>query len=181
MTTATGTGLVRQWRPPFPLAVPAVLGPLSRGRGDPAFRIDATGTHWLAANTPAGVGTLAVCQAGDGEITGRAWGSAAEWLLDGLPALLGAHDDDAGFVAHHTVVADGRRRMRGMRLGSAGRVWDVLVAAILEQKVTWIEARRSWRELGYRFGARAPGPVPGSGCRTGSGTGPAWTAPGGAP
>ena len=160
MTTATA-GLVRLWRPPFPVDAKAVLGPLSRGRGDPAFRVDTTGTHWLAANTPAGIGTLAVRQAGDGECTGTAWGPAAQWLLDGLPALLGADDDDAGFVAHHSVVADGRRRMVGMRLGSAGRVWDVLVAAILEQKVTWIEARRSWRELGYRFGTPAPGPTPG--------------------
>ncbi|HEX4724597.1 MAG TPA: DNA-3-methyladenine glycosylase 2 family protein, partial [Pseudonocardiaceae bacterium] len=150
MTTAT-TGLVRHWRPPVPVAASAVLGPLGRGRGDPAFRVDPTGTHWLAANTPAGVGTLAIRQAGDGECTGTAWGPAAQWLLDGLPALLGADDDDAGFVAHHPVVAEARRRMGGMRLGSAGRVWDVLVAAILEQKVTWIEARRSWRELGYRF------------------------------
>lgn len=160
MTTATGTGLVRHWRPAFTLDLAGVLDPLSRGRGDPAFRVVGN-THWLAGNTPAGVGTLAIDRASDGEITGRAWGPAADWLLDGLPALLGADDDDSGFVAHHPVVVDGRRRMAGLRLGSAGRVWDVLVAAILEQKVTWIEARRSWRELGFRFGTPAPGPVPG--------------------
>ena len=32
--------------------------------------------------------------------------------------------------------------------------------AVLEQKVTGVEARRSWRELCHRFGDPAPGPVP---------------------
>jgi 3-methyladenine DNA glycosylase/8-oxoguanine DNA glycosylase len=39
-------------------------------------------------------------------------------------------------------------------------VWDVLLAAVLEQKVTGREAWRSWRELCVRFGSPAPGPVP---------------------
>jgi 3-methyladenine DNA glycosylase/8-oxoguanine DNA glycosylase len=158
MTTATGQ--IRAWRPPFLVDVATVLAPLSRGRGDPAFR-HTDGTYWLAANTPAGDGTLALRRSADGEVTATAWGPAADWLLDGLPALLGAADDDTGFVAHHPVVATSRHRLPGMRLGTAGRVWDVLVAAVLEQKVTSIEARRSWRDLGYRFGVAAPGPTPG--------------------
>ncbi len=126
----------------------------------------------------------------------RAWGPGAAWTLDGLPALLGAEDDDTGFVAHHEVVAQARRRLPGLRLGASRRVWDVLVGAVLEQKVTGVEARRSWRELCWRFGEPAPGPAGssgdsggcGCGCRrrrsrcgrsrTGSGTGPGWTPPG---
>jgi 3-methyladenine DNA glycosylase/8-oxoguanine DNA glycosylase len=160
VTIATGTGQIRNWRPPFLVDVAIVLAPLGRGRGDPAFR-HADGTHWLAANTPAGDGTIALRRASDGEVTATAWGAGADWLLDGLPVLLGAADDDTGFVAHHPAVETGRHRLPGHRHGAAGRVWDVLVAAVLEQKVTWIEARRSWRELGYRFGAPAPGPTPG--------------------
>jgi 3-methyladenine DNA glycosylase/8-oxoguanine DNA glycosylase len=38
-------------------------------------------------------------------------------------------------------------------------VWDILLPAVLEQKVTGVEARRSWRELCWRFGTRAPGPA----------------------
>lgn len=151
---------VRHWRPPFPVDVAGVLAPLRRGHGDPSFRIDPDGTHWLAGNTPAGIGTLALSRASDGEVTATAWGPAAEWLLDGLPALLGAHDDDSGFVAHHPLVADLRRRLPGIRLGACRRVWDVLFAAVLEQKVTGTEAHRSWRELAWRFGEPAPGPAP---------------------
>jgi 3-methyladenine DNA glycosylase/8-oxoguanine DNA glycosylase len=46
-----------------------------------------------------------------------------------------------------------------LRLGATGRVWDVLFPAVLEQKVTGVEARRSFRELCRRFGEPAPGPA----------------------
>jgi 3-methyladenine DNA glycosylase/8-oxoguanine DNA glycosylase len=113
---------------------------------------------WRACTTDAGPATLALRRDGVGAVLAHAWGPGAELVLDGLPALLGASDDDTGFVAHHPLVADVRRRRPGLRLGATGRVWDVLVPAVLEQKVTGIEARRSWRELCWRFGARAPGP-----------------------
>lgn len=150
--------LERRWTPPRAIEFAALLRPLRRGPGDPAFRIDERGT-WLAGNTPAGPGTLCL-RAAAGEVVASAWGPGSDVLLDGVPALLGASDDDSGFVAHHPLVAEVRRRRPGLRLGSTGRVWDVLVAAVLEQKVTGTEAHRSWRELARRFGAAAPGPVP---------------------
>ena len=39
-------------------------------------------------------------------------------------------------------------------------MWDQLFPAVLEQKVTGTEARRSWRELVRRYGDPAPGPAP---------------------
>jgi 3-methyladenine DNA glycosylase/8-oxoguanine DNA glycosylase len=155
----------RTWSPPFPLDLGAVLGPLRRGVGDPAFQQDATGAVWLTANTPVGPGTLRLRRS-DGVVEGTAWGDGAEWLLDGLPALLGADDDDAGFEGHHPLVAQTRHRKPGLRLCATGRVWDVLLPAVLEQKVTTIEARRSYRELCRRFGTPAPGPAP-AGMRVG--------------
>ncbi|WP_091626467.1 DNA-3-methyladenine glycosylase family protein [Amycolatopsis saalfeldensis] len=147
------------WRPPFTLDPGSVLGPLSRGRGSLNFQRD-RGVWWLAANTPAGPGTLALLHRPDGDIEAEAWGDGAGFLLDGVPALLGADDDDTGFVAHHGVVAEARRRCPGLRLGATGRVWDSLVLAVLEQKVTSKEALRSWSELCRWFGTRAPGPGP---------------------
>lgn len=145
---------------PFPLDVRGVLAPLRRGRGDPCLRHDEGGRTWVAANTPDGSGTLVLRVRGDGTVEARAWGDGAGFLLDGLPALLGAADDDTGFVAHHDVVAEARRRSPLLRLTSTGRVWDALVPAVLEQKVTTHEARRSWRELCRWFGEPAPGPAP---------------------
>ncbi|KAA2260929.1 DNA-3-methyladenine glycosylase 2 family protein [Solihabitans fulvus] len=149
----------RTFLPAYPLDLPAVLGPLRHGGGDPTFLADDTGVLWLAANTPAGTGSLAVRRDGR-EVVAQAWGAGAQWLLDGLPALLGDLDDDSTFEAHHSLIADARRLRPGLRLGTSGRVWDALLPAVLEQKVTSREAHRSWRELCRRFGAEAPGPVP---------------------
>ncbi|MGQ0837314.1 DNA-3-methyladenine glycosylase family protein [Actinokineospora sp.] len=153
----TGTERTGRWVPDGPLDVAALLRPLRRGGGDPTLRRTDAGA-WFAANTAAGPGTLRLRVAG-GEVHSTAWGPGADVLLDGVPALLGAHDDDSGFEAHHPLIAEARRRSPGLRLGSTGRVWDVLLAAILEQKVTGHEAHRAWRDLARRFGERAPGPA----------------------
>ncbi|WP_236795773.1 DNA-3-methyladenine glycosylase [Amycolatopsis sp. GM8] len=149
-----------RYRPPFTVDLGAVLAPLRRGTGDPCFRAEASGVTWLTGNTADGPGTLALRRFADGEIEAQAWGAGADRLLDGVPALLGADDDDSGFVAHHQPVADARKRLPGLRLGSTGRVFDVLIPAVLEQKVTGHEARRSWRELCRWYGEPAPGPAP---------------------
>lgn len=149
----------RSWQAPFPLDLPTVLGPLLRGRGDPTLRID-QGTVWRTCTTPDGPATLRLTKQPDGTVAATAWGAGAAVTVENLPDLLGASDDDSGFVALHPVVERGRRASRGLRLCSSGRVWDVLVPAVLEQKVTGREAWRSWRELCRRFGTAAPGPAP---------------------
>ncbi|MGH3940683.1 MAG: DNA-3-methyladenine glycosylase family protein [Pseudonocardiaceae bacterium] len=154
-----GRNSERFWAPGYPLDVRAVLAPLRRGRGDPTMRVDSDGTVWRAGTTPDGPATLALRRSGGVEVHATGWGPGAGWALDGVPTLLGADDDDSGFVAHHPLIAQIRRRMPGLRLGATRRVWDVLVPAILEQKVTGTEARRSWRELCFRFGEPAPGPT----------------------
>ncbi|GAB2758268.1 DNA-3-methyladenine glycosylase [Salinifilum aidingensis] len=136
-----------------------VLAPLRRGTGDPAMRADG-GELWWACTTAAGPASLRVARDADGTVRGSAWGEGAEAVLDGLPRLLGQHDDVSGFRPRHEVVRRGWRAGRGVRMCATGRVWDVLLAAVLEQKVTTREAWRSWRELCRRFGTPAPGPVP---------------------
>src|SRR5919112_592271 len=114
----------RSWTPEYPLDLRAVLAPLRRGRDDPTMRVDADATVWRASTTPAGAATLALRRA-NGTVHATAWGPGAIWALDGLPALLGADDDDSGFVSHHALIAQARRRMPGLRLGATCRVWDV--------------------------------------------------------
>jgi 3-methyladenine DNA glycosylase/8-oxoguanine DNA glycosylase len=121
--------------------------------------VDAEGTVWRAGSTPEGAASLALRRDSGGTVHATGWGPGAAWALDGLPALLGADDDDSAFVAHHPLIAQARHRMPGLRLGATRWVWDGLVAAVLEQKVTSVEARRSWRELCWRFGEPAPGPA----------------------
>jgi 3-methyladenine DNA glycosylase/8-oxoguanine DNA glycosylase len=153
-------GCTSCWLPSFPLDIRGVLAPLGRGRGDPTLQITPDGTVWRTGTTPDGPATLALHRLSCGQVRATGWGPGAGWMLDGVPALLGAADDDSGFVAHHDVVVRARRRMPWLRLGATGRVWDSLLLAVLEQKVTGMEARRSWRELCRRYGTVPPGPAP---------------------
>ncbi|AZM46374.1 3-methyladenine DNA glycosylase [Streptomyces sp. WAC 06738] len=147
----------RTWAPPGPYDLWRTLGVLRRGPGDPAFRV-ADGAVWRASRTPAGPGTLRVAPAG-GAVAAEAWGPGAEWLLDGLPALLGAEDDPEPFTPRHRVVHEARRRHPGLRLIRTGVVLESLIPSVLEQKVTTDEAYRSWRLLLHRYGTEAPGPA----------------------
>ncbi|GAA2776382.1 3-methyladenine DNA glycosylase [Streptomyces rameus] len=151
---------VRRWVPEGPLDLGLTLGPLRRGPGDPTFRAAPDGSVWRACRTPAGPGTLRV-RAYGGEVLGEAWGPGAAWLLDGLPALLGAADDADAFVPRHRVVALARHRRPGLRLTRTGLVLESLIPSVLEQKVTTVEAYAAWRMLVRKFGEPAPGPAPG--------------------
>ncbi len=152
---------VREWTPDYRLDLSGLLAPLRRGRGDPTWRSAGEGSAiWRTGTTPDGHATMRLHRRPDGTVVAEAWGPGAVWTLDGVPALLGADDRPEEFVAHHPLVADAHRRMPGLRFGSSRRVWDQLMPAVLEQKVTGTEARRSWRELCYRFGDPAPGPAP---------------------
>ncbi|HKC27748.1 MAG TPA: hypothetical protein VKB75_07030 [Jatrophihabitans sp.] len=151
----------RIWDAGRPVDVAGTLAPLRRGTGDPAHRVGADGRFWWACATPAGDGTLAL-HASEARVFASAWGPGAAWLLDRVPALLGEGDDWSGLdVSVHPILHRTLRAHPGLRLPATGLVLDALVPAILEQKVTGQEARRSWRQLVRRFGTPAPGPTPG--------------------
>jgi len=139
-----------------PLDLRLTLGIHRRGRGDPALRFEASGSAWRATRTPDGPVTLLV-ELRDHAVRGRAWGPGAGWVLDRLPALLGLHDHPEALVPVHPAVAAAAGRLRGMRIGRTDAVLEALVPAILEQKVTGEEARRTYRGLLWTFGEPAPG------------------------
>ncbi|MFI8189936.1 DNA-3-methyladenine glycosylase family protein [Streptomyces sp. NPDC085946] len=149
----------REWAPEGPLDLGLVLGPLRRGPGDPTFRAAPDGSVWRASRTPCGPGTLRVRMRG-GRVAAEAWGPGAEWLLEGLPELLGAADDPSAFTPRHRLLALTGRRRPGLRLTRTGLVLESLIPSVLEQKVTTVEAYRAWRLLVRRYGEPAPGPAP---------------------
>jgi len=129
------------------------------GGADPTFRVDDRGRVWRGIRTPEGAATLAVRPLdAHGEVHAEAWGAGAEWVLDSVPGLLGAHDSWAGFEPRHPVLEEAWRRHPHARLGRSGLVLEALVPAIVEQKVTGQEAFAGFRRLVHRFGERAPGP-----------------------
>jgi 3-methyladenine DNA glycosylase/8-oxoguanine DNA glycosylase len=148
----------RRYRPPRPFDLARTLGPLQHGYGDPTMRRD--GQHfWRATRTAEGPATVAVTFDG-GEVRARAWGAGAELLLDRLPALLGADDEPSALRPCHGIVAELARRFAGVRFARTEAVFEALVPAVVEQKVTGIEARRAYRTLLRAYGEPAPGPAP---------------------
>lgn len=153
------SGRTRPWRPGWACPVGSVLAPLRRGSGDPAYRTDETGAHWLAMRMASGPTTLRIESIpGLGEVRGEAWGPGADEALAALPELLGAEDVVADFKPHHPAVAEAWRRFGNHRIGRTSRILEALVPAALEQKVTGQEAYAGYRALVRRFGEPAPGP-----------------------
>lgn len=155
-----GAPLETVYRPRHPLDLRRTVLAQRRGAGDPTMVADG-GVIWRASRTPDGVATLALRETGHGVIRAAAWGEGAAWALEQVPALCGAHDDPSGFdAARHPLVAEAHRRNPGLRLSRTDLVFDALAGAIIEQKVTGMQAFAAWRRIVTWYGQRAPGPTP---------------------
>ena len=159
MPVPPAVALERVWRPVWPCPVTTNLSILRKGGGDPTYQSDPDGSIWRGVRTPEGPATLALRSVTSaGEVHASAWGPGSAWVLDSVPAMLGADDDVSGFDPAHPVLADAHRRSRHWRVIRTGLVMEALVPAIIEQKVTGQEAFLGFRRLVHRFGERAPGP-----------------------
>lgn len=136
-----------------PWRIRTILGPLSRGAGDPCYRPEGE-TVWLTGLAPQPF--TARLEPG---VIGTFWGPGAEWAADRLPQWLGVDDDVEGFTPQHRIVEDQWRRYADVwRVPKTALTWQIAVAAVLEQRVTGVEARRAWRGLVRDHGHPAPGP-----------------------
>lgn len=159
MTVMDAPAAVTTYRAAERVSLAATLAPLRQGASDPTFRLTA-GAVWRTLRTPLGAATLQLTAAADG-VDARAWGPGAEWAIDGVPDLLGASDDLGGFdAAAHPFVAAAAHRVPGLRMLRTRQVFEMMAPAILEQKVTGVEARRGWRWILAHHGEPAPGPAP---------------------
>ena len=148
-----------RYEPQREVSLRLTLAPLAQGSTDPTIQRDAAGA-WLTIATPVGAASLHLV-ARAGGVDAAAWGPGAGLAITGVPALLGADDDDTGFdPGRHPLVAELHRRAAGLRLTRAARILPFLIPTVLAQKVTGIEAKRAWRELVRRHGEPAPGPAP---------------------
>ena len=147
------------YAPAVPVNLAQVLSPLRRGTFDPTMRTDDRGI-WRTMRTPQGAATLLLAQRG-AVVEATAWGDGAEWAIASVPALLGAGDDWSELdLSSHVKLAEVLRVNPGLRLTRTELVFEALVPAVLEQKVTGDEARRAWRWLLAKYGEPAPGPAP---------------------
>lgn len=149
-----------------PVDLGLTLRPLWHGPGDPCTRLGREGVL-RATRTPEGPGTLRIdALDGTGSVRGQAWGSGSGWLLERLADLVGANDDDAPLTTmlnpprrrDQIVLRDLQHRLNGLRIPRTGAVTEALVPALIGQKVTTVEADRSYRQLTIALGEPAPGP-----------------------
>ena len=115
------------------------------------------GHVWRASRTPGGPVTVCFTEAPNG-VGVSAWGPGATWVLEHAPGWCGALDDPSGFDPPPGLVRDLHRRFAGLRIPATACVTERLVPAVLEQKVTGMEARRAYRCLTLALGEPAPGP-----------------------
>lgn len=127
-----------------------------QGPGGSTSRVTG-GVFRLAARNRVGEVELALHRENDA-VVAEAWGHGAEHELDALPRLLGFDDIPNPFSADSGVVNELAKRNRGLRLGSTGRVFEVLAPTILGQRVTSGGAKTSYRSLVNSLGESAPGP-----------------------
>lgn len=167
-----------------PYDLPRSLGVLQRGHADPTIRVDPgsfpggrRGTPgagaWLAQRIYAddgaelGQATYRFDQLGTSTVRVRTAASSqetAQLALQRAALILGAADDwqelefllDAMGDRISTTLARIRREHPGVRLPATGALFDQLVTATLEQKVTHDQARFSWRNLIRSYAEPAP-------------------------
>lgn len=123
-------------------------------------------TVWRAFNSCMGPVTLRLQRVAGG-VSAAAWGAGAQWAIEHLPAMFADDDRTDGFDAENFAARAWHPQLRtraGMlsqrwRPGAVSPLVDHLVASILEQRVTGVEAHRAWRYLAITFGGLAPGPT----------------------
>jgi 3-methyladenine DNA glycosylase/8-oxoguanine DNA glycosylase len=142
-------------RPPAAIDLARTLGPLRRGPHDPTCRAQG-GVWWRATRTPTGAAAVRLQGLGDGTIRADAWGPGAASALGAVPGWCGLLDDPSGFRADG-IVGELHRRNPGLRLCRTGAIFEALAPYVLEQRVSGLEAYRSWRRLVRGMSERAPG------------------------
>jgi 3-methyladenine DNA glycosylase/8-oxoguanine DNA glycosylase len=141
---------------PADFDLPRTLAPLRHGPRNPSVRFEAKEV-WRAARTPEGAVTLQLLREAHG-VRARAWGDGAKWMVRATPELLGLHDAPESFRPSHPVLRQLHRRYAGLRICRTSMVVEAMVPTILKQKVTSVEAARSYRALMIDLGEPAPGP-----------------------
>lgn len=135
----------------------ATLSVYRFGSSDPTTQLT-NGDFWRGTHTPHGPGTLHLWWTRD-SLDAQAWGDGADWLLAGVPALIGAHDTTFRFEDDaHPLILRAQRNHPGWRIGASRTLYHELLPAVLGQRVTAGEAIGQWNMLCRQLGEAAPGP-----------------------
>ena len=126
------------------------------GPYDPTTRLESN-RYVRSFRLPEGAATLELRVTGPLEVQACGWGPGTPALFERLPELVGLEDDLAGFVIPPPLER-AARQLKGLRIVRLPEVLRGLVQIIVEQRITWREAARSFRQLVLHYGEPAPGP-----------------------
>ena len=155
--------LTRTIRLDHPLDLGLTMAPLRRGHGDPTMRIG-PGAVWRVTRTPEGPASIRI-ELRAGELSVTTWGPGEQWAIEASPGFAGLEDDPSALRTDHRLIRELARRRPGVRLPKSRSVFEAIVPAIVEQKVTGHEAWGSFRRLVLAHGEPAPGPAGEAGMR----------------
>lgn len=128
---------------------------------DPTTLI-APGEFWRATLTPEGPGTLHLrwsSTTGDpSSFEAEGFGPGGEWLCERAGDYAGMSDPGYRFgPTAHPVILEAQRSL-DLRISRGHCLYHTLLPTVLGQRVTAVEAHRSWRRLCVAYGRPAPGP-----------------------
>lgn len=147
------------WREPVPGYDLTLSTKLQRfGKWDPTTR-RGRGAFVRAFWTEQGACTLALRQAGQ-EIEAELLGPGAAAVRDWLPSMFRFLPQELPPDCPHPGLRQLAHRLAGLKVGRVPWVFDVAQAFVLQQRVAFEDASRSFRELVHRYGQPAPGPLP---------------------
>lgn len=141
---------------PGPVNLGATLTTWRSGRDQTARTLE--GVVWRTTRLDETPATVGFHLDAPGRVVVRCWGPGAEALLARAPAMLGADDDPASFRPEAPLLRKLAAKKPGLRLGRLPRVFEPLLVAILQQRVTGREASASYQDLVRSHGEVAPGP-----------------------
>lgn len=150
------TGLRRELETPFALFESLRLHRF--GPHDPTFRLSRDEAR-RAQLTPDGPGVLRIRRLDPFTFELGAEGPGGPFLLDHADDWLGTRDRPETFVPPHRRLDELRRRLRGFRLIRTPTVFEVFVLVVLQQRVSWRDAARSFRAIVRRHGEPMGGEV----------------------
>lgn len=93
----------------------------------------------------------------DDRLTIRASGESAAAIVDELARAASVSDGYEAFAPESPLVARLHRERYGLRFFRVPWAFDLACAAVLQQRVTWREAARSWRKIALKYGRSAGG------------------------
>lgn len=139
-----------------PLSLAQTLGPLRHGRLDPTVNLTKTDC-WRATRTPLGPASSLITNFGT-EVKMRAWGEGAAYLIEYFDDLIGESRERPEIDPIHGQVHAWHHAMPGLRFPRSRAVFEAMVPVIIEQRVTGLEAKASYRRLVRWLSEPAPGP-----------------------